>query len=47
VAREWAVDAEDVLWRRTKLGPRFSDREVEDLEAWLREITTRHVAPAA
>lgn len=47
VAREWAVDAEDVLWRRTKLGPRFSDREVEDLEAWLRDITTRHVAPAA
>jgi glycerol-3-phosphate dehydrogenase len=26
-ANEWAADAEDVLWRRTKLGLHMSDAE--------------------
>ncbi len=25
--KEWAVDADDVLWRRSKLGLRFTDAE--------------------
>lgn len=29
---EWATTAEDVLWRRTKLGLRFSPEQVKDLE---------------
>lgn len=33
---EWAMTAEDVLWRRTKLGLRFSPEEVEALEEKMR-----------
>ena len=32
---EWAVTAEDVLWRRTKLGLRFSAQEREALEQFM------------
>jgi glycerol-3-phosphate dehydrogenase len=32
---EWAHTAEDILWRRTKLGYQFSDREVESLSNYL------------
>ncbi|WP_295633586.1 glycerol-3-phosphate dehydrogenase [Novosphingobium sp.] len=35
VAREWAQTAEDVLWRRSKLGLRFSADEAAGLEQWL------------
>ncbi len=38
--REWAMDAEDVLWRRSKLGLRFSDSERVALERYM----TQHVA---
>ena len=34
---EFAREAEDVLWRRTKLGLRFEDAEVEALDAWMRD----------
>ena len=37
VNHEWAASAEDVLWRRTKLGLRFSAAEAERLERWLKE----------
>ena len=33
--REWARTAEDVLWRRTKLGLRFSVEKVATLETWM------------
>jgi glycerol-3-phosphate dehydrogenase len=33
--REWAETAEDVLWRRTKLGLRLGAVEAERLEAWM------------
>ena len=36
VAREWARTAEDILWRRTKLGLRFSAEQAVALEDWLR-----------
>ncbi len=32
---EFAQSAEDILWRRTKLGLRFSPQQVEVLEKWL------------
>ena len=34
VAREWAVTAEDVLWRRTKLGLHFSAAQRTAVAAW-------------
>lgn len=35
--REWAMTAEDILWRRTKLGLRFDAVQKAALEEWLRE----------
>ena len=35
VTREWAQTAEDVLWRRSKLGLHFTADEVARLEQWL------------
>lgn len=35
MAKEWAVSADDVLWRRSKLGLRFSTQETRDLEEWM------------
>ena len=35
VSREWARSAEDVLWRRSKLGLRFDAEQVARLETWL------------
>ncbi len=34
--REWARTADDVLWRRSKLGLRLSADEAQALEAWMR-----------
>jgi glycerol-3-phosphate dehydrogenase len=34
VAKEWARDAEDVLWRRTKCGLHMTDVERERVAAW-------------
>jgi glycerol-3-phosphate dehydrogenase len=35
MGREWARDADDILWRRTKLGLRMSAAERETLQEWL------------
>jgi len=43
IDREWARSAEDILWRRTKLGLRFDGDAVAGLEAWLSERTGRTV----
>ena len=40
--REWAVSAEDVLWRRTKLGLRLSDEQVAALTDWMAEPPAVH-----
>ena len=40
---EWARTAEDILWRRTKLGLEFDAKQKAALEAWL----AANVAPAA
>lgn len=33
--QEYAHHAEDVVWRRNKLGLRLSDEQVEAIEAWM------------
>ena len=35
MAQEWALSAEDVLWRRTKLGLRLDAAQVAELEAYM------------
>ncbi|MCL6282374.1 glycerol-3-phosphate dehydrogenase [Ruegeria sp. 2012CJ41-6] len=35
MTHEYARRAEDVVWRRTKLGLRMSDAQVEQLDAWM------------
>ena len=44
VEREWARTAEDVLWRRTKLGLKFSAEEVATLERRLGAIDAGEAA---
>ncbi len=31
---EWAASADDILWRRSKLGLRFREAEIEQLQRW-------------
>jgi glycerol-3-phosphate dehydrogenase len=44
VSSEWACTADDILWRRTKLGLRFTPAELADLEAFM---AARHSAASA
>ncbi len=37
ITEEFAATAEDILWRRTKLGLKFSPEQTVHLEAWLKE----------
>jgi len=46
VENEWAVTAEDVLWRRTKRGLHFSNEQTTALEEFMRGISARQVAAA-
>lgn len=41
---EWAITAEDILWRRTKIGLRASSETVRRLTSWL---STHELAPSA
>ena len=41
ISREWAVDATDVLWRRTKLGLRLSADEAAAVDDYLRSARAR------
>ncbi len=41
--KEWARSADDILWRRTKLGLRFSAAEVQALTRYLEEAFARSV----
>ncbi len=36
-AGEWAISAEDILWRRSKLGLRLSKKQITGLAEWLDE----------
>jgi len=46
VEHEWAVTAEDVLWRRTKRGLHFNREQTAALDEFMRGISRRHVAAA-
>ena len=37
MAHEWALTAEDVLWRRTKMGLRLGPDQVAKLDAWMKQ----------
>lgn len=41
VEKEWAVSAEDILWRRTKEGLRFSEGEASALERYVAGMISR------
>jgi glycerol-3-phosphate dehydrogenase len=43
---EWAMTAEDVLWRRTKRGLHLGREEVAALEEFMRGLRARHIAAA-
>jgi glycerol-3-phosphate dehydrogenase len=35
IAQEWACTAEDIVWRRSKLGLRLTPQEIANLESWI------------
>ncbi|EKD73371.1 MAG: hypothetical protein ACD_45C00342G0004, partial [uncultured bacterium] len=39
IQHEWAKTAEDILWRRTKLGLTLSQEEQQKLTDWFRTAT--------
>jgi glycerol-3-phosphate dehydrogenase len=41
---EWAMRAEDVAWRRSKLGLKLSGAQMADLEAWMQDRRRREAA---
>lgn len=41
VAEEWAVSVEDILWRRSKLGLKYTQAEVSALDAYLNLSSTQ------
>uniref|UniRef100_Q07RV4 Glycerol-3-phosphate dehydrogenase n=1 Tax=Rhodopseudomonas palustris (strain BisA53) TaxID=316055 RepID=Q07RV4_RHOP5 len=45
VAQEWATTAEDVVWRRSKLGLRLSTEEIAAIEDWMVEQRNGTAAP--
>lgn len=45
--REFACTADDVLWRRTKLGLRLTPEEARDLASWMADNRDRMAPPAA
>jgi glycerol-3-phosphate dehydrogenase len=40
MAQEWARTAEDVVWRRSKLGLRLTAAEISTLDQWMHEAVT-------
>jgi glycerol-3-phosphate dehydrogenase len=45
MANEWACTAEDVAWRRTKLGLRLSAAEISALDQWMAAHRTEGERP--
>jgi len=45
ITQEWARSADDVVWRRSKLGLCLTPAEIAALDAWMRETVT--TSPAA
>jgi len=47
VAREFAVTAADVVWRRTKLGLRLTADQIAQLDRFMADAAPRAISPAA
>ncbi|SON57363.1 Aerobic glycerol-3-phosphate dehydrogenase [Hartmannibacter diazotrophicus] len=47
MTHEWAASAEDVLWRRTKLGLSMSGAEAEALDNWMKANAASYVTARA
>jgi glycerol-3-phosphate dehydrogenase len=45
MAWEWAVTAEDIVWRRSKLGLRLTSNEIAALDAWIAANRAAHESP--
>ncbi|RUM98183.1 glycerol-3-phosphate dehydrogenase [Pseudaminobacter arsenicus] len=45
-ANEWALTAQDILWRRTKRGLRLSPEQISALDEFMRGLGSRHSAAA-
>ncbi|WP_412174784.1 glycerol-3-phosphate dehydrogenase [Albidovulum marisflavi] len=45
--KEYARTAEDVVWRRSKLGLRLTAKQIADLEAWMKKARSNHTFHAA
>jgi len=46
VNHEWAKTADDILWRRSKLGIRFSKEQVATLQKWIDNLSGRQARAA-
>lgn len=42
IEHEWLCSAEDFLWRRSKMGLRFSAQQAATLDTYIKETMTRH-----
>ena len=47
IRNEWAMTAEDILWRRSKLGLRLTDAEADGLGEWIGDNYSAVVSSAA
>jgi glycerol-3-phosphate dehydrogenase len=47
MAEEWARTADDILWRRTKLGLRVTAEERRRLAEWMAEPRRQQASSAA
>jgi glycerol-3-phosphate dehydrogenase len=45
MASEWALTADDIVWRRSKLGLRLSAAEIQDIDDWIAANGTRQASP--
>jgi len=44
IENEWAIDASDILYRRTKLGIRMSKKQKKQLEAYMNNHVAEHIS---
>jgi glycerol-3-phosphate dehydrogenase len=45
MAQEWAQTADDIVWRRSKLGLRMSAEQVDALARWIRRERAEPAVP--
>ncbi len=46
IDNEWAQTAQDVVWRRSKLGIRLSDDQIENLDKWMQNRSVEPIRAA-